>query len=271
LAKNLEHHRIVFKGTKNGLTVKIHPDLEYEDVKDKLFDKLKLYDRFLSGADVLLDWGGKELAVERMDELQQLLSAAGLNLKGTVKSSPSSLHLQEENLMKDIQSEGAGPDQNSKSAVSPERRTPAKAGDPPRSLKVVSEPEPDKPREPNGHPEVSEHTILIQRTIRSGQTIHYPGNIVVLGDVNPGAEIVAGGNIIVMGNLRGIAHAGATGDENAVVTAFRLQPSQLRIADHFTRAPDNESGSPDQPEVARVRDGTVIIEKYQPVERQPKK
>jgi len=106
LAKNLEHHRIVFKGTKNGLTVKIHPDLEYEDVKDKLFDKLKLYDRFLSGADVLLDWGGKELAVERMDELQQLLSAAGLNLKGTVKSSPSSLHLQEENLMKDIQSEG---------------------------------------------------------------------------------------------------------------------------------------------------------------------
>ena len=105
-------------------------------------------------------------------------------------------------------------------------------------------------------------TVLIQRTVRSGQTIRYPGNVVVMGDVNPGAEIVAGGNIIVMGSLRGIAHAGAAGNTKAVVAAFRLQPTQLRIANHITRAPDGENWSPEQPEIAYIKDGVVLIDPY---------
>jgi len=118
-------------------------------------------------------------------------------------------------------------------------------------------------------PRVDEDTILVRRTLRSGQSIHYDGNVVVLGDVNPGAEIIASGNIVVMGALRGVAHAGATGDEEAVVTAFRLQPTQLRIASHITRAPDGNHPGPDRPETARIKDGEVIIEAYQPTgERQ---
>jgi len=107
-----------------------------------------------------------------------------------------------------------------------------------------------------------ENTILIQRTIRSGQSIRYEGNVVVMGDVNPGGEIIAGGNIIVLGNLRGVVHAGAFGCEKAIVAAFRLQPTQLRIANHITRAPDGEDITPDQPEIARIHNGVVIIEKY---------
>lgn len=107
-----------------------------------------------------------------------------------------------------------------------------------------------------------ENTILLQRTLRSGQSIRYPGHIVIMGDVNPGAEVVAGGNIIVMGNLRGVAHAGAGGYEGALVAAFRLNPSQLRIANHFTRAPDGNYPEPQQPEIARVSGGTLIIENY---------
>lgn len=109
-----------------------------------------------------------------------------------------------------------------------------------------------------------EQTILVQRTIRSGQRVYYPGNVVVLGDVNPGGEVVAGGNIIVMGSFRGVAHAGAMGNENAVVAALRLEPSQLRIAGYITRAPEGDFSSPQQPEIARVQDGIVIIEQYQP-------
>jgi septum site-determining protein MinC len=105
--------------------------------------------------------------------------------------------------------------------------------------------------------------VLIQRTVRSGQSIRYPGNVVVMGDVNAGAEIIAGGNIIVMGNLRGMAHAGASGNQYSVVAAFRLQPTQLRIADHITRAPDGKSVKPDQPEIARIQNGVVVIERYQ--------
>lgn len=106
-------------------------------------------------------------------------------------------------------------------------------------------------------------TILVQRTIRSGQTVQYSGNIVILGDVNPGAEIIAGGNIMVLGCLRGIAHAGALGSQSAVVAAFRLEPTQLRIANHITRAPDGEKWYPQQPEVARIKNGVVVIEKLQ--------
>lgn len=109
-----------------------------------------------------------------------------------------------------------------------------------------------------------EQTILIQRTVRSGQQVFYPGNVVILGDVNPGGEVVAGGNIIVMGAFRGLAHAGAMGDKRAIVAALRLEPSQLRIAGYITRAPEGDFSTLRQPEIARVQDGVVIIEQYQP-------
>jgi septum site-determining protein MinC len=109
-----------------------------------------------------------------------------------------------------------------------------------------------------------EQTILVQRTVRSGQQVFYPGNVVILGDVNPGGEVVAGGNIIVMGIFRGVAHAGAMGDKQAIVAALRLEPSQLRIAGYITRAPEGDFSTLGQPEIARVQDGVVIIEQYQP-------
>lgn len=108
-----------------------------------------------------------------------------------------------------------------------------------------------------------DNTILIKRTVRSGQCIQFDGNVVVMGDVNPGSEIIASGNIVVMGALRGVVHAGATGNEEATVSAFKLQPTQLRIANHITRAPDGDYPIPEHPETARIKDGVVVIEIYQ--------
>ncbi|MEW6726741.1 septum site-determining protein MinC [Desulforudis sp. 1088] len=109
------------------------------------------------------------------------------------------------------------------------------------------------------------NTILIQRTLRSGQSVCYNGNVVILGDVNPGAEVTAAGNVVVMGILRGTIHAGATGDDTAVVIAFRLQPTQLRIANHIARSPDEDFvADPGHPEIARVKDGVVTIEAFPP-------
>jgi septum site-determining protein MinC len=103
-------------------------------------------------------------------------------------------------------------------------------------------------------------------TVRSGQLINYPGNVVVVGDVNPGAEIVAAGNVIVMGSLRGIVHAGADGNKDAYVAALNFAPNQLRIADVITRAPD-EDGIKGQgvPELAYVKEDKVFIERYLPL------
>jgi septum site-determining protein MinC len=110
--------------------------------------------------------------------------------------------------------------------------------------------------------EQPKNTSLVRRTLRSGQHVQFNGNVVVMGDVNPGAEITASGDILVFGAFRGVAHAGANGDEQAVVAALKLQPTQLRIANYISRAPDQKSKAPSKPEIARIRAGNIEIETF---------
>ncbi len=104
--------------------------------------------------------------------------------------------------------------------------------------------------------------LITRRTLRSGQQLRHPGSITVIGDVNPGSEIVAGGDIVVWGKLRGTVHAGAMGNETAVVCALDLAPTQLRIAQFFARSPEGRRRKP-LPEVARVRDGKIVAESWE--------
>jgi septum site-determining protein MinC len=106
-----------------------------------------------------------------------------------------------------------------------------------------------------------EEAVLLQRTLRSGHSVRHPGHVVVIGDVNPGAEIIAGGHVIVWGRLRGVVHAGAAGDESAMVCALDLAPTQLRIAGHITVSPSRR-GKP-KPERAFIRDDQLIAEPWQ--------
>lgn len=106
-------------------------------------------------------------------------------------------------------------------------------------------------------------TKFIRRTVRSGQVIDYSGNVVIIGDVNPGSEIFASGNVIVLGSLRGEVHAGVTGNGKAIIAAFRLEPSVLQIAGTMTKAPDNEQ-NPNYPEVAKKKGKNIIVEPYSP-------
>nr|WP_277752106.1 septum site-determining protein MinC [Halobacillus salinus] len=81
----------------------------------------------------------------------------------------------------------------------------------------------------------------IVRTIRSGQVVHVKGDMLLIGDVNPGGQVSATGHIFVLGKLRGIAHSGMDGDEGTVIAASYMQPSQLRISDQVSRSPDYDS------------------------------
>ncbi|GAB6138383.1 septum site-determining protein MinC [Halanaerobaculum tunisiense] len=108
--------------------------------------------------------------------------------------------------------------------------------------------------------EETRDSLLIKRTIRSGQSISYKGNIVVEGDINPGAEVVAQGNILVMGEIRGFTHAGAGGDSSCTISAFRLKPIQLRIANYIGRAPDDSANVPDAAEIAFVKGEQIVID-----------
>ena len=106
-------------------------------------------------------------------------------------------------------------------------------------------------------------TLLVKQTVRSGQVVRYPGNIVVVGDVNPGSEIVADGDITVWGVLQGIAHAGAAGLAHAEVRALKIEAIQLRIHNTVARRPDrlfyHKSTQWSGPEVARVAQGEIQI------------
>jgi septum site-determining protein MinC len=104
-------------------------------------------------------------------------------------------------------------------------------------------------------------TKFIRKTIRGGQSINYSGNIVIIGDVNPGAEIYAAGNVIVLGTLKGHVHAGFGGNDKAIIAAFSLQPEILQIASIMTRSPE-DGLKPQYPEVAKVKDSTIIVEPY---------
>ncbi|AYA77171.1 septum site-determining protein MinC [Bacillus sp. Y1] len=81
--------------------------------------------------------------------------------------------------------------------------------------------------------------IPVAKVIRSGQVLETPGDLLLVGDVNPGGTVRAGGNIFIMGALKGIAHAGCFGNSNAVVVASVMNPSQIRISHCINRAPDN--------------------------------
>lgn len=110
-------------------------------------------------------------------------------------------------------------------------------------------------------------TLYIQRTLRSGQSLTADGNIVIVGDVNPGSEIKAAGDITVWGVLGGIAHAGIEGNQFAKIRALKMNAIQIRIADVFARRPDSANIPYIQktdtfvPEEASVEGNHIIIQK----------
>lgn len=114
-------------------------------------------------------------------------------------------------------------------------------------------------------------TLYIRRTLRSGQSISSDGNIIVIGDVNPGAEIIAKGDVTVWGVLSGIAHAGSDGNNYARIRALKLNPVQIRIGEIFARRPDTvnipyiQKTSEFTPEEAYTSNGNIIIKKIQKI------
>jgi septum site-determining protein MinC len=102
-------------------------------------------------------------------------------------------------------------------------------------------------------------TKFYRGTMRSGNQINYKGNVVVMGDVNPGAEIIATGNIVVTGVLKGTVHAGCKGNRNAIVSAKGIYPTQLRIADLITVSPEDKPNEVQNFETACIRDNNIYI------------
>lgn len=112
---------------------------------------------------------------------------------------------------------------------------------------------------PTAPPDLTIH----RGTLRSGDHLQSEGSVLLLGDVNPGAQISAAGHVLVWGRLRGVAHAGCNGDREARIAALQLRPLQLRIAGAVARGPDDAPAA-GQAEEARLVDGQIRIDPASP-------
>lgn len=198
-------------------------DGTWQELKNALIEHIIKQGDFLRGGRVAVDVGNQTLGANELCGLRDQLSERGLTIWAIISNSPKTMETAQmlglATKLSRFQINGATP-------------------------------------VPQTHSFDGESAVLVQRTLRSGYSLQHPGHVVVLGDVNPGAEIVAGGNIVVWGRLRGVVHAGAEGDENALVCALDLSPTQLRIAGQIALTPQKR-GKP-QPEMARLQDDRVV-------------
>lgn len=229
---------VAFQGTKSGLIIAIDETLAEESLLAALRQKLETSGYFFVDAEVVLSLGDREISRKRLEAIRETVEAQhGLRITGVKTASRQTAAVARElGLAPTIVSTGGGTglEENGQSGSKP-----GKSCDRRNSLSVE----------------------LIRRTLRSGQIHESAGHVVILGDVNPGAEVVARGDIIVFGKLRGIAHAGATGERRSIIAALKLEPTQLRIANRLARGSDKLAGEYG-PEFAHIENDQIIIEKW---------
>ena len=105
------------------------------------------------------------------------------------------------------------------------------------------------------------NAIFYKGSLRSGQVAEFETGVIVMGDINPGANIVSKGSIVVLGSLKGTAVAGQSGNENAFIFALDMRPMQLRIADYVGRAGDSDDAGLGTA-IAYAENGGIYIDKY---------
>ncbi|MDO4733113.1 MAG: septum site-determining protein MinC [Bacillota bacterium] len=106
------------------------------------------------------------------------------------------------------------------------------------------------------------NSLLVTKGIRNGQRMSVRGNAVIMGDINPGGEIIATGNIVVMGSCRGVLHAGAEGDDSCYILAYNMLAQQLRIGSHVATVPSDAGSTPLK--LAVVQENAIVLMDYIP-------
>ncbi len=214
------------------LEIVMQPSSSYAEVKLAIGDKLSKNKGFFSGSDSKVLFSGKSLNETQKDELKRLMNEDyGISIVLFA-------------------------DEVKQKAQKPEP--------------VVTAPDAGDKSDSGGVSIISKDyfnakSVFVAHTLRSGQRVECEGDVVVLGDVNDGAEVIAGGSIAVMGTLRGLVHAGATGRLDVVVAANGLKPKQLRISGKIAVFPADKTA--DVPEIAEYKQGSIVFRPLKPQSR----
>lgn len=222
---------VAIKGIKDGLLISLSQTEEWLEVTRELAEKIDERLDFFTGAHITVDVGARAVPKYELSGLKALLERRNLRLDIVLSDSETT----------------------NNSALALDLRTTSAVPTPGRK---ANETMPINPEESGTT------GVLVKRTLRSGRTVHSNGHVVIVGDVNPGAEIIAVGDVIVWGKLRGNVHAGADGDESAVVCALDMTPNQLRIAGYITISPPEKRRREIRPEIALIRDQQIIVEAW---------
>ncbi|MCY3864846.1 MAG: septum site-determining protein MinC [Chloroflexi bacterium] len=227
----MQEELVAIKGLNDGLLIALSATESWQSVTDQLAARIDEKAQFYAGANITVELGERPVPKYELSSLKALLERRGLTLS-LVRSGSSTTQISAASLDVATDNHHAAP-------IAPE---------PARQETATVNPE-----------ETGTQGVLFRRTLRSGRTIHSEGHVIVFGDVNPGAKVIAAGDIVVWGKLRGYVHAGAGGDESAIVCALEMSPSQLRIAECVFRSPPGRRKKI-MPEVALVRDNQIIVE-----------
>jgi septum site-determining protein MinC len=217
-----EKKGIVFKGNNEGLIIVVPDDYDFNKARAEIEEKVQNAARFFRGAKIKVVYRGITFTPEEEEELKNLLDEKS----GAIIESFS----------KDDESK-----QNAFIAKIP-RKIPVSA----HKLFFSSD-------------DVGP-CRFVRSTVRSGTRIEFDGSVIVMGDVNPGGEIVASGNVVVLGALRGMVHAGSEGNRDSFIYALKLKPTQIRIAEAIARMPEGSDDNKFCPELARIKDGIIEVE-----------
>ncbi len=214
------------KGIRDGLLAAF-ADAAWDDQCAALILQIDERPAFFQGARLALDVGSQVLKVNDLVGLRDRLSERSVILWAVLSESPTTEH------------------------------TAQLLGLATR----ISKPRPEEQK--HGDAAAEDSALFITKTLRSGKRIEFAGNVVVMGDVNAGAEIIAGGHVVVWGRVRGMIHAGAKGDRSAVICALDLSATQLRIAGEVSAMLKPQKNP--MPEVARINaEGSLQSELWHP-------
>lgn len=217
--------RKLLRGSRTGLLLTMEPGYVWSQVLEVLGASLAESPKFFEKSVLSLDTRRRPLEPSELEELRALLAPYAMTFKEV------------------------GSDELHDPRALPSGATrPAPSGDTTPTLAIRAS-------------DVTS-ALVTQRTIRSGQRLRYESAVVILGDVNPGAEVIAGGSVVVWGALRGTVHAGYPRNEEAVVCALVLEPVQLRIGTFASRPPEDGALPPQTPEVASVKNGQIVVESW---------
>ena len=231
---------ITIKGIRQGLLVTLGQG-EWEIELHALEERLTATPSFFRGGRIALDVGSHELSRSDVEGVHKLLARNQVELWALVSASAATKSAARElGLVVEVVPSRPQEEVASQEGVASQEDVASQEG--------LASQEDEGPQADG---------LVVRRTLRSGQSLRHPSDVVVIGDVNPGAEVVAGGNIVVWGRVRGLVHAGALGDETAVICALHLTPTQLRIGSHIARTPEEQRSRP-VPEMVVVRKGQLV-------------